>query len=146
VAGCSVSIACLFLNGVFALLAGSTGQRKLSKQIDVCLSLNLALAQVFVIFALENHDLTGDGLACVILACVMHYLFLTSFSWMFIKGVHLYLNVTRVSCNKVEVLCSNHFLTLVVFGVSSNLLNHGVVKCVHHNIYFLRGFEHSLQI
>ena len=93
VAGCSVSIACLFLNGFFVLLSG---QHSTSKQIDVCLSLTLAMAQVFVISALENQDLTGDGLVCTILAVAMHYLFLTSFSWMFIKGVHLYLNVMKV--------------------------------------------------
>ncbi|XP_051982624.1 adhesion G protein-coupled receptor E3-like [Xyrauchen texanus] len=102
-------------------------------RINICLSLLLAhllflLTQQFLKYIQPNQVL------CAVISGVLHFLFLSSFVWMFIEGVLLFIcvkNLSQISSKQREVLSSGfmivigYVIALLVVGVSVGLVPEG---------------------
>ncbi|CAH1243682.1 ADGRL2 [Branchiostoma lanceolatum] len=89
--GCIISIVCL----VFAIciFLGSRRVRCQRTVIHANLCICLLLAEALF---LAGVDKTEDKVACEVIAVVLHYLFLASFTWMCLEGVQLYILLIKV--------------------------------------------------
>ncbi|XP_078656904.1 latrophilin-like protein 1 isoform X2 [Branchiostoma floridae x Branchiostoma belcheri] len=89
--GCIISIVCL----VFAIciFLGSRRIRCQRTVIHANLCICLLLAEALF---LAGVDRTEDKVACEVIAIILHYLFLASFTWMCLEGVQLYILLIKV--------------------------------------------------
>ncbi|XP_038050445.1 adhesion G-protein coupled receptor D1-like isoform X2 [Patiria miniata] len=89
--GTILSITSLLLSiGLFCFLRLLKSQRVI---IHVNLAVSLAAAQLLY---LTGIDATSNQGWCKAIAVLLHYLFTTSFAWMFMEGVHLYMKSVAV--------------------------------------------------
>ncbi|XP_078574311.1 adhesion G protein-coupled receptor L2-like isoform X7 [Branchiostoma floridae x Branchiostoma japonicum] len=89
--GCIISIVCL----VFAIciFLGSRRVRCQRTVIHANLCICLLLAEALF---LAGVDRTENKVACEVIAVLLHYLFLASFTWMCLEGVQLYILLIKV--------------------------------------------------
>ncbi|XP_051982625.1 putative adhesion G protein-coupled receptor E4P [Xyrauchen texanus] len=116
----------------FAFCWWSPGVNNVAR-INICLSLLLAhllflLTQQFLKYIQPNQVL------CAVISGVLQFFFLSSFVWMFIEGVLLFIcvkNLSQISSKQREVLSSGFMIVIgyviafVVVGVSVGLVSEG---------------------
>ncbi|XP_057346192.1 adhesion G protein-coupled receptor E2 isoform X3 [Manis pentadactyla] len=109
-AGLSLSLLCLFLAALTFLLCKAI--QSTSTSLHLHLSLCLFLAHLLFLTAIDQ---TETKVLCAIIAGALHYLYLASFTWMLLAGLHLFLmarNLTVVSYSSVS-----SFMKWLVFPV-----------------------------
>ncbi|XP_057345177.1 adhesion G protein-coupled receptor E3-like [Manis pentadactyla] len=109
-AGLSLSLLCLFLAALTFLLCKAI--QSTSTSLHLHLSLCLFLAHLLFLTAIDR---TETKVLCAIIAGALHYLYLASFTWMLLAGLHLLLtarNLTVVSYSSVS-----SFMKWLVFPV-----------------------------
>ncbi|XP_037679754.1 putative adhesion G protein-coupled receptor E4P isoform X2 [Choloepus didactylus] len=90
-AGLSLSLLCLLLAALTFLLCRSI--QNTSTSLHLQLSLCLFFAHLLF---LTGIDQTEPKVLCSIIAGVLHYLYLASFTWMLLEGLHLFLTVRNL--------------------------------------------------
>ncbi|XP_031565166.1 adhesion G-protein coupled receptor G6-like isoform X2 [Actinia tenebrosa] len=88
---CGLSIAALSITLIifYSIEALSSDRHR----IHMHLSLSILLSQLLFLIGI---DATTHKVLCGIVAGILHYLFLASFSWMCVEGFHLYMKIVRV--------------------------------------------------
>ncbi|XP_042200581.1 putative adhesion G protein-coupled receptor E4P [Callorhinchus milii] len=89
--GLSVSLVCLSIS-IFTFLKCQSIQ---SNRTTIHLHLSLCLFLAYLIFLVFVNN-TSNQVGCLIVAALLHYLFLAVFVWMLLEGVVLYLMVVMV--------------------------------------------------
>ncbi|XP_050780915.1 adhesion G protein-coupled receptor E1 isoform X3 [Gopherus flavomarginatus] len=89
--GLALSLLCLFLAILTFLLCRSIRNVNTSIHLQLCLC--LFLADLLFLTAVDS---PSHQLACVIIAGLLHYLFLACFAWMFLEAVVLFLTVRNL--------------------------------------------------
>ncbi|XP_056311965.1 adhesion G protein-coupled receptor E3-like [Danio aesculapii] len=116
----------------FALCQWSPGVNNVAR-INICIS----LLSAHLLFLLTQQFLSlirPQQVLCVVIAGLLHFLFLSAFVWMFIEAVLLFIcvkNLSRINSRKREVLSSGflcvigYVVALVVVCVSIGLVPEG---------------------
>ncbi|XP_075403210.1 adhesion G protein-coupled receptor E4-like [Tenrec ecaudatus] len=89
--GLSLSLLCLLLAALTFLLCRPI--QNTSTSIHLQLSLCLFLAHLLFLVGMDK---TESRVLCSMIAGAMHYLYLASFTWMFLEGLHLFLTVRNL--------------------------------------------------
>ncbi|XP_068779046.1 adhesion G protein-coupled receptor E3 isoform X1 [Struthio camelus] len=89
--GLSLSVLCLFLAILTFLLCRSLW----NVSVALHLQLSICLFVADILFLVAMHRIR-NWLACAIVAGFLHYLFLACFTWMFLEGLHLFLNIRNL--------------------------------------------------
>uniref|UniRef100_A0A8C3WCJ0 EGF-like module-containing mucin-like hormone receptor-like 4 n=1 Tax=Catagonus wagneri TaxID=51154 RepID=A0A8C3WCJ0_9CETA len=89
--GLSLSLLCLLLAALTFLLCRSI--QNTSTSLHLQLSICLFLAHLLF---LTGIDQTEPEVLCSVIAGALHYLYLASFTWMFLEGLHLFLTVRNL--------------------------------------------------
>lgn len=97
--GCGLSLIGVTLT-VF-IIAAFSGLRSERNLIHLNLSLSIGTFQIIFLAGIEA---TSNEIACTVVAVLLHYFLLVSFSWMLVEGVYLYLMVITVFENNKEQL------------------------------------------
>ncbi|XP_057575733.1 adhesion G protein-coupled receptor E2-like, partial [Hippopotamus amphibius kiboko] len=108
--GLSLSLLCLFLAALTFLLCKAI--QNTSTSLHLQLSLCLFLAHLLFLTAIDRTEIK---VLCAIIAGALHYLYLASFTWMLLEGLHLFLtarNLTVVNYSSV-----NRFMKKLMFPV-----------------------------
>lgn len=64
------------------------------------LALALCLAQLLFLVGVDRTLVPSPDILCSIIAFLLHYLFLCTFAWQLMEGIHLYLFIVRVFFNE----------------------------------------------
>ncbi|XP_052782993.1 adhesion G protein-coupled receptor E3-like [Mya arenaria] len=88
--GCSLSIACLLMALITYIYLRMLGREKV--MIHANLSLSLMLGQIVFVSSSDAHK---NPVACKAVAVLLHFLFMSAFSWMLVEGLALYLCCTK---------------------------------------------------
>ncbi|MED6272072.1 Adhesion G-protein coupled receptor D1, partial [Characodon lateralis] len=92
--GCSISIFCLAITLVtFAVLSSVSTIRNQRYHIHANLSFAILVAEILLLISARFDPGT---LPCKITAVLLHFFFLSAFSWMLVEGLHLYSMVVKV--------------------------------------------------
>ncbi|XP_043362778.1 adhesion G protein-coupled receptor E3-like isoform X13 [Dermochelys coriacea] len=106
--GLTLSLLCLFLAILTFLLCHSIRNVSTSLHLQLCLCLFLADLLFLTVETRTGSRVRPDspllcsstrsraGVACAVIAGLLHYLFLACFSWMFLEGLHLFLTVQNL--------------------------------------------------
>uniref|UniRef100_A0A8C0K5D4 Adhesion G protein-coupled receptor E3 n=1 Tax=Canis lupus dingo TaxID=286419 RepID=A0A8C0K5D4_CANLU len=108
--GLSLSLLCLLLAALTFLLCKAI--QNTSTSLHLQLSICLFLAHLLFLTAIDK---TKIKVLCAIIAGALHYLYLASFTWMLLEGLHLFLtarNLTVVNYSSV-----NKFMKKLMFPV-----------------------------
>ncbi|XP_070318998.1 adhesion G protein-coupled receptor E3 [Odocoileus virginianus] len=108
--GLSFSLLCLLLAALTFLLCKAI--QNTSTSLHLQLSLCLFLAHLLFLTAIDR---TENKVLCAIIAGALHYLYLASFTWMLLEGLHLFLtarNLTVVNYSSI-----NKFMKWLMFPV-----------------------------
>uniref|UniRef100_M3Y6U3 Adhesion G protein-coupled receptor E4P n=1 Tax=Mustela putorius furo TaxID=9669 RepID=M3Y6U3_MUSPF len=89
--GLSLSLLCLFLAALTFLLCRTI--QNISTSLHLQLSICLFLAHLLFLTGIER---TKSKVLCSIIAGVLHYLYLASFTWMLLEGLQLFLTVKNL--------------------------------------------------
>uniref|UniRef100_A0A9L0JZN2 Adhesion G protein-coupled receptor E2 n=1 Tax=Equus asinus TaxID=9793 RepID=A0A9L0JZN2_EQUAS len=98
--GLSLSLLCLLLAALTFLLCRAI--QNTSTSLHLQLSLCLFLAHLLFLTAMDRTEIT---VLCAVIAGALHYLYLASFTWMLLEGLHLFLtarNLTVVNYSSVS--------------------------------------------
>ncbi|KAM7241797.1 hypothetical protein CapIbe_006268, partial [Capra ibex] len=108
--GLSLSLLCLLLAALTFLLCKAI--QNTSTSLHLQLSLCLFLAHLLFLTAFDR---TENKVLCAVIAGALHYLYLASFTWMLLVGLHLFLS----ACNLTVVNYSgiNRFMKKAMFPV-----------------------------
>ncbi|XP_054574304.1 adhesion G protein-coupled receptor E2 [Eptesicus fuscus] len=112
--GLSLSLLCLLLAALTFLLCKAI--QNTSTSLHLHLSLCLFLAHLLFLTAIDR---TENKVLCAIIAGALHYLYLASFTWMLLEGLHLFLtarNLTVVNYSNVSRFIKK-FMLPVGYGV-----------------------------
>ncbi|XP_059552644.1 adhesion G protein-coupled receptor E2-like [Myotis daubentonii] len=112
--GLSLSLLCLLLAALTFLLCKAI--QNTSTSVHLQLSLCLFLAHLLFLKAIDR---TKNKVLCAIIAGALHYLYLASFTWMLLEGLHLFLtarNLTVVNYSNVSRFMRK-FMLPVGYGV-----------------------------
>ncbi|KAK1342696.1 hypothetical protein QTO34_015462, partial [Cnephaeus nilssonii] len=112
--GLSLSLLCLLLAALTFLLCKAI--QNTSTSLHLQLSLCLFLAHLLFLTAIDR---TENKVLCAIIAGALHYLYLASFTWMLLEGLHLFLttrNLTVVNYSSVSRFMKK-FMLPVGYGV-----------------------------
>ncbi|XP_060580288.1 adhesion G protein-coupled receptor E4-like [Ruditapes philippinarum] len=88
--GCSLSIACLAMTLICYIYLKMLTNEKI--MIHANLSLALLLGQIVFVASGDAHRY---AMACKVVAILLHFLFMASFTWMMVEGIALYLCCTK---------------------------------------------------
>uniref|UniRef100_A0A9L0S4W8 Adhesion G protein-coupled receptor E2 n=1 Tax=Equus caballus TaxID=9796 RepID=A0A9L0S4W8_HORSE len=113
--GLSLSLLCLLLAALTFLLCRAI--QNTSTSLHLQLSLCLFLAHLLFLTAIDRTEIT---VLCAIIAGALHYLYLASFTWMLLEGLHLFLtarNLTVVNYSSVS-----RFMKKLMFPVGYGVL------------------------
>ncbi|XP_072443776.1 adhesion G-protein coupled receptor D1 isoform X3 [Chiloscyllium punctatum] len=92
--GCSLSIVCLMVTLIiFAVLSSVSTIRNQRYHIHANLSFAILVAQILLLISFR---FVPGTLPCKVLAILLHFFFLSVFSWMLVEGLHLYSMVIKV--------------------------------------------------
>ncbi|XP_028301523.1 adhesion G protein-coupled receptor L2 isoform X25 [Gouania willdenowi] len=112
--GIVVSLVCLIISiFTFCFFRGLQSDRN---TIHKNLCINLFIAELIFLIGI---DMTKPEIGCAIIAGILHFFFLASFSWMCLEGVQLYLMLVEVfeseySRKKYYYVCGYLFPAIVV--------------------------------
>nr|KAF6283206.1 adhesion G protein-coupled receptor E2 [Pipistrellus kuhlii] len=108
--GLSLSLLCLLLAALTFLLCKAI--QNTSTSLHLQLSLCLFLAHLLFLTAIDR---TENKVLCAVIAGALHYLYLASFTWMLLEGLHLFL----AACNLRVVNYSSvsRFMKWLMFPV-----------------------------
>ncbi|XP_070372989.1 adhesion G protein-coupled receptor E2-like isoform X1 [Equus asinus] len=98
--GLSLSLLCLLLAALTFLLCRAI--QNTSTSLHLQLSLCLFLAHLLFLMAIDRTEIQ---VLCALIAGALHYLYLASFTWMLLEGLHLFLtarNLTVVNYSSVS--------------------------------------------
>ncbi|XP_070273097.1 adhesion G protein-coupled receptor E2-like [Myotis yumanensis] len=112
--GLSLSLLCLLLAALTFQLCKAI--QNTSTSLHLQLSLCLFLAHLLFLTAIDR---TEPKVLCAIIAGALHYLYLASFTWMLLEGLHLFLttrNLTVVNYSSVSRFMKK-FMLPVGYGV-----------------------------
>ncbi|XP_004399072.1 PREDICTED: EGF-like module-containing mucin-like hormone receptor-like 3 [Odobenus rosmarus divergens] len=112
--GLSISLLCLILAALTFLLCKTI--QNTSTSIHLQLSICLFLAHLLFLTAIDRTEIK---VLCTIIAGALHYLYLASFIWMLLEGLHLFLtarNLTVVNYSSVSRFMKK-FMFPVGYGV-----------------------------
>ncbi|KAF4008128.1 hypothetical protein G4228_019761 [Cervus hanglu yarkandensis] len=108
--GLSLSLLCLLLAALTFLLCKAI--QNTSTSLHLQLSLCLFLAHLLFLTAIDR---TENKVLCAIIAGVLHYLYLASFTWMLLVGLHLFLSARNLTV--VNYSSINRFMKKIMFPV-----------------------------
>ncbi|XP_078410689.1 adhesion G-protein coupled receptor D1 isoform X1 [Cetorhinus maximus] len=92
--GCSLSIVCLTVTLIiFGVLSSVSTIRNQRHHIHANLSFAILVAQILLLISFR---FLPNTLPCKALAILLHFFFLSVFSWMLVEGLHLYSMVIKV--------------------------------------------------
>ncbi|XP_077439716.1 adhesion G protein-coupled receptor L2 isoform X20 [Vanacampus margaritifer] len=116
--GIVVSLVCLSMSiFTFCFFRGLQSDRN---TIHKNLCINLFLAELIFLIGI---DMTEPRIGCAIIAGILHFFFLASFSWMCLEGVQLYLMLVEVFeseySRKKYYYASGYLFPAIVVGVSA---------------------------
>ncbi|XP_062869388.1 adhesion G protein-coupled receptor L2 isoform X2 [Trichomycterus rosablanca] len=116
--GIVVSLVCLAMCiFTFCFFRGLQSDRN---TIHKNLCINLFIAELIFLIGI---DMTESRIGCAIIAGILHYFFLSSFAWMCLEGVQLYLMLVEVFesdySRKIYYYISGYLLPAIVVGVSA---------------------------
>ncbi|KAM8765903.1 adhesion G protein-coupled receptor E2-like [Rhynchonycteris naso] len=112
--GLSLSLLCLLLAALTFLLCKAI--QNTSTSLHLHLSVCLFLAHLLFLTAIDR---TERKVLCAIIAGALHYLYLASFTWMLLEGLHLFLtarNLTVVNYSSVSKFIKK-FMLPVGYGL-----------------------------
>ncbi|CAI8057684.1 Adhesion G protein-coupled receptor L3, partial [Geodia barretti] len=92
--GCAISLACLFLAIIYYL----TIWKEMFEKVNYFIHFNLAIALflAYFLFVLAIQLARENEGACIFVAALLQYLFLSAFCWMMCEGIMLYLMLVVV--------------------------------------------------
>ncbi|XP_061006012.1 adhesion G protein-coupled receptor E2-like isoform X3 [Dama dama] len=108
--GLSLSLLCLLLAALTFLLCKAI--QNTSTSLHLQLSLCLFLAHLLFLTAIDR---TENKVLCAIIAGALHYLYLASFAWMLLVGLHLFLSARNLMV--VNYSSVNRFMKKAMFPV-----------------------------
>uniref|UniRef100_A0A3B4THH9 Adhesion G protein-coupled receptor L2 n=1 Tax=Seriola dumerili TaxID=41447 RepID=A0A3B4THH9_SERDU len=116
--GIVVSLVCLSISiFTFCFFRGLQSDRN---TIHKNLCINLFIAELIFLIGI---DMTEPRIGCAIIAGILHFFFLASFSWMCLEGVQLYLMLVEVFeseySRKKYYYVSGYLFPAIVVGVSA---------------------------
>ncbi|XP_036898686.1 adhesion G protein-coupled receptor E2-like, partial [Sturnira hondurensis] len=112
--GLSLSLLCLLLAALTFLLCKAIQNTSTSLHLQLCIC--LFLAHLLFLTAIDS---TKHKVLCAIIAGALHYLYLASFTWMLLEGLHLFLtarNLMVVNYSSVSRFMKK-FMFIVGYGV-----------------------------
>ncbi|KAF6092088.1 hypothetical protein HJG60_000357 [Phyllostomus discolor] len=112
--GLSLSLLCLLLAALTFMLCKAIQNTSTSLHLQLCIC--LFLAHLLFLTAIDRTEIK---VLCAIIAGALHYLYLASFTWMLLEGLHLFLtarNLTVVNYSSVNRFMKK-FMFLVGYGV-----------------------------
>ncbi|KAL6482076.1 hypothetical protein MHYP_G00101560 [Metynnis hypsauchen] len=131
----AVAVGLGFLSVTLLTFALCRRNPRVNNTARINLSLNLLLAHfIFLLTQSFLQYIQTNKLACIVLAGVLHFLFLSAFMWMFIEAVLLFIsvkNLKKIRSKQKEVLSWKYLLVigyvipLTVVGVSVGLFAEG---------------------
>uniref|UniRef100_A0A9L0JP44 Adhesion G protein-coupled receptor E2 n=1 Tax=Equus asinus TaxID=9793 RepID=A0A9L0JP44_EQUAS len=127
--GLSLSLLCLLLAALTFLLCRAI--QNTSTSLHLQLSLCLFLAHLLFLTAMDRTEIT---VLCAVIAGALHYLYLASFTWMLLAGLHLFLtarNLTVVSYSSVSRFMKK-LMFPVGYGVPAMIVAISAHKHDHH--------------
>nr|XP_023396222.1 adhesion G protein-coupled receptor E3-like isoform X1 [Loxodonta africana] len=145
--GLSLSLLCLLLAALTFLLCRPIQNTGTSLHLQLSLCLFLA----HLLF-LTGIDRTEPKLLCSIIAGALHYLYLASFTWMFLEGLHLFLTVRNLKVanytsagrfKKGFMYPFGYGIPAAIVAMSAGLKPHGYGTSVHCWINLQHGFMWS---
>ncbi|XP_045709439.1 adhesion G protein-coupled receptor E2-like isoform X3 [Phyllostomus hastatus] len=89
--GLSLSLLCLFLAALTFLLCKAIQNTSTSLHLQLCIC--LFLAHMLFLTAIDRTEIK---VLCAIIAGALHYLYLASFTWMLLEGLHLFLTARNL--------------------------------------------------
>ncbi|XP_049731164.1 adhesion G protein-coupled receptor E4-like [Elephas maximus indicus] len=128
--GLSLSLLCLLLAALTFLLCRPI--QNTSTSLHLQLSLCLFLAQLLFLVGIDK---TEPEVLCSVIAGALHYLYLASFTWMLLEGLHLFLTVRNL---KVANYTSpgrfkKRFMYSFGYGIPAVIV--AVSACIGHKNY-----------
>ncbi|KAF6305678.1 adhesion G protein-coupled receptor E3 [Rhinolophus ferrumequinum] len=108
--GLSLSLLCLLLAALTFLLCKAI--QNTSTSLHLQLSLCLFLAHLLFLTAIDR---TEPKVLCAIIAGALHYLYLASFTWMLLEGLHLFLTARHLTV--VNYSSVSRFMKKLMFPV-----------------------------
>ncbi|XP_019519679.1 PREDICTED: adhesion G protein-coupled receptor E3, partial [Hipposideros armiger] len=108
--GLSLSLLCLLLAALTFLLCKAI--QNTSTSLHLQLSLCLFLAHLLFLTAIDR---TEPEVLCAIIAGALHYLYLASFTWMLLEGLHLFLTARNLTV--VNYSSMSRFMKWLMFPV-----------------------------
>ncbi|XP_035888261.1 adhesion G protein-coupled receptor E2-like [Phyllostomus discolor] len=126
--GLSLSLLCLFLAALTFLLCKAIQNTSTSLHLQLCIC--LFLAHLLFLTAIDR---TEPRVLCAIIAGALHYLYLASFTWMLLEGLHLFLtarNLTVVNYSNVSRFMKK-FMFPVGYGVPAVIVAISAVSRPH---------------
>ncbi|XP_033117579.1 uncharacterized protein LOC117117396 [Anneissia japonica] len=127
---CCCSVCCLIV--MLLIYVSFEALRNSEKNhIHKNLLVALFLAQVLFLTAVENTSSKG---VCTVVAVVLHYLYLSVFTWMTIEGLNLYLKIVRVfnsdllSMRAYMVIGWGVPILIVAIAVTCNIEGYGMIN------------------
>uniref|UniRef100_G1P4B7 Adhesion G protein-coupled receptor E2 n=1 Tax=Myotis lucifugus TaxID=59463 RepID=G1P4B7_MYOLU len=126
--GLSLSLLCLLLAALTFLLCKAI--QNTSTSLHLQLSLCLFLAHLLFLTAIDR---TEPKVLCAMIAGALHYLYLASFTWMLLEGLHLFLtarNLTVVNYSSVSRFMKK-FMLPVGYGVPALIVAISAVSRPH---------------
>ncbi|XP_058381469.1 adhesion G protein-coupled receptor E2-like [Diceros bicornis minor] len=108
--GLSLSLLCLLLAALTFLLCRAI--QNTSTSLHLHLSLCLLLAHLLFLTAIDRTEIK---VLCALIAGALHYLYLTSFTWMLLEGLHLFLTARNLTV--VNYSSTSRFMRKLMFPV-----------------------------
>ncbi|XP_053519773.1 adhesion G protein-coupled receptor E2-like isoform X3 [Artibeus jamaicensis] len=118
--GLSLSLLCLLLAALTFLLCKAIQNTSTSLHLQLCIC--LFLAHLLFLTAIDR---TEPRVLCAIIAGALHYLYLASFTWMLLEGLHLFLtarNLMVVNYSSVSRFMKK-FMFPVGYGVPAVIVS-----------------------
>ncbi|XP_051788092.1 adhesion G-protein coupled receptor G2 [Erpetoichthys calabaricus] len=127
--GCGLSAAFTAIT-VLTYLVSRKSRKDHTNTIHVCLSAALYLLNMTFLLTEWVASLNLNTL-CTIIAVLMHYALLSSFSWMFVEAIHLYLLMVRVFNTYIKKYIAK--LSAFAWGIPAVIV--GIVASVRQDYY-----------
>ncbi|XP_053519780.1 adhesion G protein-coupled receptor E2-like isoform X3 [Artibeus jamaicensis] len=118
--GLSVSLLCLLLAALTFLLCKAIQNTSTSLHLQLCIC--LFLAHLLFLMAINRTEIK---VLCAIIAGALHYLYLASFTWMLLEGLHLFLTARSlmvVNYSSVSRFMKK-FMVLMGYGVPAVIVS-----------------------
>ncbi|XP_035888245.1 adhesion G protein-coupled receptor E2-like isoform X2 [Phyllostomus discolor] len=112
--GLSLSLLCLLLAALTFMLCKAIQNTSTSLHLQLCIC--LFLAHLLFLTAIDRTEIK---VLCAIIAGALHYLYLASFTWMLLEGLHLFLTACNLTVGNYSSVnrFMKKFMFLVGYGV-----------------------------